>query len=67
MTFAGRNATGEDHAAAAAALTTDGYAAVTTTVLRGRSVLRLCTINPRTTEGDIVGTLESLAAQGALR
>jgi aromatic-L-amino-acid decarboxylase len=66
VTFAGRNATSADHAAAAAALTADGYAAVTTTVLQGRSVLRLCTINPRTTEADIAGTLDRLAALGAV-
>ena len=65
VTFAGRIATGEDHVAAAAALTADGYAAVTTTVLQGRSVLRLCTINPRTTEADIARTLDRLAALGA--
>jgi glutamate/tyrosine decarboxylase-like PLP-dependent enzyme len=66
VTFAGRNATSEDNAAAVAALTADGYAAVSTTVLRERCVLRLCTINPRTTEADIAGTLNRLAAQGAM-
>lgn len=35
------------------ALIADGFAALTTTVLGGRTVLRLCTINPRTTEADI--------------
>jgi aromatic-L-amino-acid/L-tryptophan decarboxylase len=35
----------------------DGYAGITSTVLRGRRVLRLCTINPRTTEDDIAGTI----------
>jgi aromatic-L-amino-acid/L-tryptophan decarboxylase len=30
--------------------------------LQGRSVLRLCTINPRTTEDDIRGTIQRLAA-----
>jgi aromatic-L-amino-acid decarboxylase len=39
----------------------DGYAAPSTTILDGRSVVRLCTINPRTTERDIKGTLERLA------
>ena len=28
----------------------DGYAAPSTTILDGRAVARLCTINPRTTE-----------------
>jgi glutamate/tyrosine decarboxylase-like PLP-dependent enzyme len=62
-TFTARNATSEDLAAAAAALATDGYAAVTTTALQGRPALRLCTINPRTTEKDISGTLDRLASQ----
>src|SRR4051794_23090653 len=39
----------------------DGYTAPSTTLLHGRSVARLCTINPRTTERDIEGTLERMA------
>jgi glutamate/tyrosine decarboxylase-like PLP-dependent enzyme len=39
----------------------DGYTAPSTTVLHGRTVARLCTINPRTTERDIEGTIERLA------
>ena len=31
----------------------DGFAAPSTTILDGRAVVRLCTINPRTTEADI--------------
>ena len=42
----------------AAAVTADGYAALTSTVLHDRSVLRLCTINPRTTVAEIARTLE---------
>jgi glutamate/tyrosine decarboxylase-like PLP-dependent enzyme len=38
----------------------DGFALITSTVLQGRTVLRTCTINPRTTEGDIEETLERL-------
>jgi hypothetical protein len=38
---------------------------VTTTALQGRPALRLCTINPRTTEEDISGTLDRLATQVA--
>ena len=38
----------------------DGYAAPSTTLLAGRVALRLCTINPRTTEDDIRGTIERL-------
>jgi len=36
----------------AATMSRSGYAAVTSTDLRGRPALRLCTINPRTTEDD---------------
>lgn len=54
----------EEHAARAAGIAADGYAALTSTTLRGVPALRLCTINPRTTEADIAGTLERLAAGG---
>lgn len=37
-----------------------GFAALTTTVLKGRRVLRMCTINPRTTAEDIAATIERL-------
>lgn len=54
----------EDDAAFVAALvagmTADGYAAVSSTTLKGRSVLRLCTINPRTSFEDITGTIDRL-------
>jgi len=62
VTFARQGATSEDLASCAAALARDGFAAVTSTKLRGRSVLRLCTINPRTREEDILSTLGRLAA-----
>lgn len=42
----------------------DGFALATSTVLRGRTALRLCTINPRTTEEDIratIGKMEEIA------
>jgi aromatic-L-amino-acid decarboxylase len=38
----------------------DGYAAPSSTVLAGRTAMRLCTINPRTTFGDIDSTIERL-------
>jgi aromatic-L-amino-acid decarboxylase len=38
----------------------DGFALVSTTTLRGKVVLRLCTINPRTTEMDIRETIDRL-------
>jgi glutamate/tyrosine decarboxylase-like PLP-dependent enzyme len=46
------------------ALMADGFAMVSSTVLRGRTVLRLCTINPRTTEEDIRETLAGLGRMG---
>ncbi len=61
VTFALVGADGDEHARRAAALAEDGFAAVSSTTLRGRSVLRLCTINPRTREDDVVQTLERLA------
>jgi len=38
----------------------DGFAFLTSTTLKGRIALRLCTINPRTTEEDIVQTIDRL-------
>lgn len=38
----------------------DGYALISSTELAGRPVLRLCTINPRTREEDIAGTISKL-------
>jgi len=38
----------------------DGYALLTSTELRGVASLRLCTVNPRTTEQDIVETVKRL-------
>lgn len=61
ITFARVGATDSAHVRAAAAITEDGFAAVSTTTLRGRAVLRLCTINPRTTEADLEETLRRLA------
>jgi aromatic-L-amino-acid decarboxylase len=40
----------------------DGFALITSTVLRQRSVLRTCTINPRTTNDDIEQSLDRLDA-----
>jgi len=61
VTFALAGGTDAGHREAAARLAADGYAAVTATTLKDRSVLRLCTINPSTTEDDLRGTLERLA------
>ena len=62
LTFAARGADDAAHREAAAELTDSGYAAVSTTVLRGRTVLRLCIINPATTTADLDGTIERLRA-----
>jgi glutamate/tyrosine decarboxylase-like PLP-dependent enzyme len=40
----------------------DGFALITSTILRGQTALRTCTINPRTTEADIQAALERLDA-----
>jgi aromatic-L-amino-acid decarboxylase len=42
----------------------DGFAFANSTTLRGRVVIRLCTINPRTTEKDIVDTLHWIETLG---
>src|SRR5437588_4292195 len=42
------------------AMMKDGYALLTSTELRGAVSLRLCTINPRTTESDIIETVSRL-------
>jgi aromatic-L-amino-acid/L-tryptophan decarboxylase len=42
------------------AMLSDGFALATSTVLKGRKVLRFCTINPRTTEDDIERTLDHI-------
>ena len=38
----------------------EGFAFLTSTTLKGRTALRLCTINPRTTEDDIIQTIDRL-------
>jgi glutamate/tyrosine decarboxylase-like PLP-dependent enzyme len=62
VTFVGSGLSAADHVARANALAESGYAAVSTTELHGRMVLRLCTINPLTTEADLAGTLDRLRA-----
>lgn len=49
------------------AMLAGGYALLTSTVLHGHSVLRLCAINPRTTEADIEQTLDKLHSLAAGR
>jgi aromatic-L-amino-acid decarboxylase len=61
VTFTRAGWSAEEHTARVAALAASGYAAATSTTLQGRPALRLCTINPRTTESDIEQTLACLA------
>jgi aromatic-L-amino-acid decarboxylase len=44
------------------AILADGFALATSTVLKGRTVLRFCTINPRTTTDDVARTLDRIAS-----
>lgn len=61
VTFAMPGGSAELHERAAAAVAQSGLAAVTTTTLHGSNALRLCILNPLTTEDDIDRTLEALA------
>ncbi|HYJ78041.1 MAG TPA: hypothetical protein VEW03_00365, partial [Longimicrobiaceae bacterium] len=45
-------------------LLASGYAMLSTTELRGRVALRLCTINPRTTEAEVRETVRRLERIG---
>ncbi len=45
----------------------DGHAMLTTTVINGKTVLRMCTINPRTTDDDLRSTIQMIARVGAER
>jgi glutamate/tyrosine decarboxylase-like PLP-dependent enzyme len=46
------------------AMVADGYAMISSTALRGKTVLRMCTINPRTTVAEVQGTLARLDGMG---
>lgn len=46
------------------AMIADSFAMISSTILRGKTVLRMCTINPRTTEADIRETLGKLDRMG---
>jgi glutamate/tyrosine decarboxylase-like PLP-dependent enzyme len=61
VTFVLRGGDEALHQARSAELARQGFATATPTHLRGRSVLRLCLINPLTTHEDVVETLERLA------
>ena len=47
----------------AAELKASGFAFLSTTSLGGRTALRLCTINPRTTEQDVIRTIGALEGE----
>jgi glutamate/tyrosine decarboxylase-like PLP-dependent enzyme len=55
-----RDGDDERQTAIAAAMVRDGYAAPSTTVVGGRVVLRMCTINPRTTREEIEETIRRM-------
>ena len=42
----------------------DGFAMISSTILKGHRVLRMCTMNPRTTEEDIEKTIELIKRCG---
>lgn len=46
-------------------MTQDGYAMVSSTELKGKTVIRMCTINPRTTVDDIRETVKRLERFGS--
>ena len=46
------------------AVNADGYAMISSTVLAGRTALRLCTINPRTTDQEIEATVARIEELG---
>ena len=50
----------EIHRRMVEAMAEDGFAFANSTSLRGQTVMRLCTINPRTTDEDIVETVNRL-------
>jgi glutamate/tyrosine decarboxylase-like PLP-dependent enzyme len=62
VTFRQAGATDADMDAMVRRITASGFAAPSTTVLGARTVARLCTINPRTSEADIERTIERLGS-----
>lgn len=63
VTFSVRGLDDAGHVRLAAAVTAAGYAALSSTVLAGRTVLRLCTIHPGTTDDEIRQTVHRMARQ----
>ena len=64
VTFVRADLDDDGHTRLSAATVEDGYAAPSTTVVEGRVVLRLCTINPRTTFEEIDATIARMEALG---
>lgn len=58
--FALRGESAQEHERRARELSESGFACVTTTKLKGRTALRLCIINPLTTQADITETIDRL-------
>ena len=54
----------EIHRRMVEAMAEDGFAFANSTALRGQTVMRLCTINPRTTEDDVRATIKQLEQFG---
>jgi hypothetical protein len=46
------------------AMAEDGFAFANSASIRGQTVMRLCTINPRTTEDDVRATIKQLEQFG---
>ena len=46
------------------AMLADGYAVASSTVLNARPVLRFCTINPRTTDAEMIETVRRMQQLG---
>jgi aromatic-L-amino-acid decarboxylase len=61
VTFEAVDASDAAHLRAIGTLNREGFAGASTTVLRGRTVFRLCIINPRTTTADLDATIARLA------
>ena len=53
------------NAALARRIAEDGCLMLSATVLRGRTVLRMCTINSRTTDEEIAGVVERIETLAA--
>jgi len=62
VTFRRRGASDHYYHALHDAMLADGFAFLSSTILHGETLLRFCTINPRTTDRDVVDTLEWLDA-----